>query len=93
MTFFTYLFQKLLDVFLGKLFTMKIFDSDFVLVNDIDGKLSPLHVPDDTTRDKLLMWVHNIKHVQMPNWIGLPNNAEKVLLTLRGIATCFIQDL
>ncbi|KAI6221986.1 Dynein heavy chain, cytoplasmic [Aphelenchoides besseyi] len=76
--------QTLLDCFLSKLFTPKLFDYDFVLINDVDGKATPLHVPEETTRDAVLSWIHNIKPAQMPNWIGLPNNAEKVLLTVRG---------
>lgn len=74
----------LLDGFLKKLFTPQIFDSDFVLIDNIDGQATPLTVPDETTREKLLFWVNNIKSAQMPNWIGLPNNAEKVVLTVRG---------
>ncbi|KAI1728166.1 dynein heavy chain and region d6 of dynein motor domain-containing protein [Ditylenchus destructor] len=78
--------QELLDAFLQKLFTKRIFEQDYVLVKDIDGKSTPLYVPehDNTTRDKVLMWVNSVKSAQMPNWIGLPNNAEKVLLTSRG---------
>lgn len=74
----------LLDGFLKKLFTPQIFDPEFVLIDDIDGQSTPLHVPDETSRDKLIHWVNNIKSAQMPNWIGLPNNAEKVVLTVRG---------
>lgn len=55
-----------------------------MLINNIDGKASRLTVPEETTKDSLLSWTHNIKTAQMPNWIGLPNNAEKVLLTVRG---------
>jgi dynein heavy chain 1 len=66
------------------LFTPKLFDHEYVLINDIDGKSSALHAPEETTRDGILSWVHAIKSAQMPDWIGLPNNAEKVLLTVRG---------
>lgn len=76
--------QTLLDCFLQKLFTPKSFDTDFVLINNIDGKSTPLNVPDANSRDSLIQWVSHIKHLQMPSWIGLPNNAEKVLLTDRG---------
>uniref|UniRef100_A0A915D8F2 Dynein heavy chain n=1 Tax=Ditylenchus dipsaci TaxID=166011 RepID=A0A915D8F2_9BILA len=55
--------QKLLDAFLQKLFTMKIFDPEYVLINDVDGKGSNLNVPDDTTRGNLMVWVNNINIV------------------------------
>jgi len=75
----------LLETFLNKLFTQCLFDSNFVLIEDIDGNSTPLVVPDETsTKDSLINWVHQIKAAQMPSWIGLPNNAEKVLLTERG---------
>lgn len=73
-----------MDGFLQKLFTSKIFDPDYVLIQNIDEKALSLCVPDETNRDKLLSWMNNIRSAQMPNWIGLPNNAEKVLLTVRG---------
>lgn len=74
----------LLDCFLQRLFTAKVFNHEFVLVNNIDGKSTPLRVPEETAKDSLLSWVNSIKPAQLPNWIGLPNNAEKVLLTERG---------
>lgn len=79
-----FFFQNLLDVFLQKLFKPALFESEYVLINDVDGKSTKLHAPEETSRDQLLCWVDNIKSAQMPNWIGLPNNAEKVLLTVRG---------
>jgi hypothetical protein len=45
-----------------------------------------LNVPEETgSKDVMMDWVHQINSAQMPNWIGLPNNAEKVLLTDRGM--------
>ena len=76
--------QTLLDCFLDKLFTPRLFDHEYTLIADVDGKSTPLQVPDETTRDAMLGWVNAIRPAQMPNWIGLPNNAEKVLLTVRG---------
>lgn len=75
-----------METFLNKLFTHRFFESDFVLIEDVDGSSTPLVVPDETsTKDSLINWVHQIKAAQMPSWIGLPNNAEKVLLTERGL--------
>lgn len=74
-----------MDTFLDKLFTRRAFDSEFVLIQNIDDSAKPLYVPDETsTKDSMINWVHQIRSAQMPNWIGLPNNAEKVLLAERG---------
>uniref|UniRef100_A0A915BJF8 Dynein heavy chain, cytoplasmic n=6 Tax=Parascaris univalens TaxID=6257 RepID=A0A915BJF8_PARUN len=78
--------QKLLDCFLTKLFTPKSFDADRVLISNIDGKSTNLCIPDGHSREHLLLWVDSVHHLQLPNWLGLPNNAEKVLLTVRGEA-------
>lgn len=58
--------------------------SDDVLIDDVDGKSTRLHAPEKMSRDALITWVNGISSAQMPNWIGLPNNAEKVLLAGRG---------
>lgn len=77
-----------MDTFLDKLFTQASFDPEFVLIDEIDGANSqPLRVPDETaSKDSLLNWVNHIKALQRPNWIGLPNNADKVLIAERGKA-------
>ena len=41
-------------------------------------------MPDGSRRDEFVEWVNGIKHLQAPNWLGLPNNAQSVLLTDRG---------
>ncbi|KAL3119214.1 hypothetical protein niasHT_003501 [Heterodera trifolii] len=42
-------------------------------------------MPDEkNSKDDLINWVIDIKALQTPDWIGLPNNAEKVLLAERG---------
>lgn len=74
----------MLDSFLDKLFTPKLFEHEYVLINDVDGKSNSLNAPEETTRDGILSWINAIKSAQLPNWISLPNNAEKVLLTVRG---------
>lgn len=40
-------------------------------------------VPDASRRDVLLDWADKIHSTQLPSWLGLPNNAEKVLLQQR----------
>lgn len=42
-------------------------------------------MPNGSRRDHFLHWIENLSGIQSPSWLGLPNNAEKVLLTTRGI--------
>ena len=37
-------------------------------------------------REQFLQWVEHLPDNQTPSWLGLPNNAEKVLLTNKGAA-------
>lgn len=77
--------QRLLTSFLGKLFTPKSFDPEFPLISNLDGiEGENLNMPDGIRRDQFLQWVEKLTDRQTPSWLGLPNNAEKVLLTTRG---------
>ncbi|XP_076178666.1 dynein heavy chain, cytoplasmic isoform X5 [Ptiloglossa arizonensis] len=79
--------QRLLASFLRKLFTPRSFEADFALVANIDAlQASQRHIimPDGTRRDHFLKWIESLSDRQTPSWLGLPNNAEKVLLTTRG---------
>ena len=44
-------------------------------------------------REQFLQWVENLPDNQTPAWLGLPNNAEKVLLTNKGEEDRLIQQL
>lgn len=74
----------LLDCFIEKLFTAKSFDHDHTLVSNIDGAGKNLCVPEGVRREQFVQWVESIHELQSPYWLGLPNNAEKLLLTTRG---------
>ncbi|KFD71623.1 hypothetical protein M514_05338 [Trichuris suis] len=76
--------QILLDCFIRKLFTGKSFSADFALVESYGSAGGKLTVPDAVRREQFISWVDSIRELQSPSWLGLPNNAEKVLLTLRG---------
>jgi len=76
--------QRLLLSFLSKLFTPRSFEADFALVANLDGSSRHITMPDGTRRDHFLHWIENLADRQTPSWLGLPNNAEKVLLTTRG---------
>lgn len=79
--------QRLLTSFLSKLFTARSFETDFALVANVDGvsgNQRHITMPDGSRRDHFLKWIESFSDKQTPSWLGLPNNAEKVLLTTRG---------
>ncbi|TGZ69850.1 hypothetical protein CRM22_003509 [Opisthorchis felineus] len=77
--------QRLMETFLSVLFTEASFEHDFPLVRDVDGNAGKhILVPEGSSRDDLLAWINKLPDVQTPSWLGLPNNAEKVLLTNLG---------
>lgn len=82
--------QRLLASFLSKLFTAHSFEADFALVGNVDGVAGGpngqrhITMPDGTRRDHFLKWIEGLADRQTPSWLGLPNNAEKVLLTTHG---------
>lgn len=49
-----------------------------------------INMPDGIRRDQFLHWVESLTDRQTPSWLGLPNNAEKVLLTTRGKSHVFL---
>lgn len=36
-------------------------------------------------REEFMHWVEMLPDTQTPSWLGLPSNAEKVLLTTQGM--------
>ncbi|KAI8810266.1 dynein heavy chain [Cladochytrium replicatum] len=82
--------QSLLNSFVDRLFSPASFDLGFALVDessskDEDGASSKLLVPDCIKMEQFLEWVGKLPDRQPPSWLGLPNNAEKVLLASRGV--------
>lgn len=76
--------QRLLASFLRKLFTAHSFEADFALVGNVEGQQRHITMPDGTRREQFLKWIESLADRQTPSWLGLPNNAEKVLLTTHG---------
>ncbi|KAM3670253.1 cytoplasmic dynein 1 heavy chain 1 [Ammospiza nelsoni] len=76
--------QRLLNTFLERLFTTLSFDSEFKLACKVDGH-KDIQMPDGIRREEFVQWVEMLPDTQTPSWLGLPNNAEKVLLTTQGI--------
>uniref|UniRef100_A0A2K5END2 Cytoplasmic dynein 1 heavy chain 1 n=1 Tax=Aotus nancymaae TaxID=37293 RepID=A0A2K5END2_AOTNA len=75
--------QRLLNTFLERLFTTRSFDSEFKLACKVDGH-KDIQMPDGIRREEFVQWVELLPDTQTPSWLGLPNNAEKVLLTTQG---------
>lgn len=69
--------------FVEKLFTAKSFDAEYPLITD-GPKGKSINIPDGTRREQFVQWVESLPDNQTPSWLGLPNNAEKVLLTTQG---------
>jgi len=72
--------QRLMNSFVNKLFTKKSFESEFVLVPNVDGSKS-IYMPEGVRREEFLDFAEKLGVQQTPSWLGLPNNAERVLLT------------
>merc|ERR1719495_1400349 len=74
--------QRLLTSFLEKLFVPASFEGDFSLVESatVGGHTQPIKMPEGIRRDQFLAWVEALTDQNSPDWLGLPNNAEKVLL-------------
>jgi len=78
--------QRLLSSFLEKLFVPESFERDFNLVSGVmvNGIETNIKMPDGIRRDQFLSWVEQLEDQTSPDWLGLPNNAERVLLAQRG---------
>jgi len=78
--------QRLLSSFLEKLFVPASFEGDFNLVSGVivNGIETNIKMPDGIRRDQFLSWVEQLVDQTSPDWLGLPNNAERVLLAQRG---------
>jgi dynein heavy chain 1 len=73
--------QRLLVSFIGRLFVEHSFDGDYHLIKNADIELK---MPEGIRRDQFLAWVEALSSRQTPSWLGLPNNADTLLLTQRG---------
>ncbi|XP_056446392.1 cytoplasmic dynein 1 heavy chain 1 [Gadus chalcogrammus] len=76
--------QRLLNTFLDRIFTTRSFDSEFKLALKVDGH-KDIKMPEGIRREEFMHWVEMLPDTQTPAWLGLPSNAEKLLLTTQGI--------
>ncbi|KAI9204677.1 dynein heavy chain [Polychytrium aggregatum] len=77
--------QTLLDSFVNKLFRPESYDVGFPLVErSEDGEA--LIIPEGTKLEQFVSWAQQLPEQQPPSWLGLPNNAEKVLMASKGLS-------
>lgn len=75
--------QRLLASFVAKFFCEQSLQSTYPLIkDDFSSLLVPL--PQETSKHKYVDWVKNLPANEKPTWLGLPDNAEKVLLISEG---------
>ncbi|SAL98745.1 hypothetical protein [Absidia glauca] len=78
--------QRLLDSFVNTLFSHRCYDLDFEVVKSTGENEKALVAPDGTKMEHFMEWVNKLPDREPPTWLGLPSNAERVLLTLKGKA-------
>ena len=75
--------QRLLAAFVTKLFCQESLNSNYPLIKDDLSSLS-ITIPQEITKNKYVEWVKQLPTNEKPTWLGLPDNAEKVLLISEG---------
>ncbi|XP_063691749.1 dynein heavy chain, cytoplasmic-like isoform X2 [Bolinopsis microptera] len=83
--------QLLMNDFVKRIFQPATFESDFLLVDKVDESGNKLVIPDGLRREDFLRWMHKLPDTQTPAWLGLPNNADQVILQTK--ANSFVQKL
>ncbi len=58
----------------------------------VKGSVSDVRMPEGIRRDQFLAWVEQLEDRTTPDWLGLPNNAERVLLANRGQLQPFTKE-
>lgn len=64
-------------------FTPDAFNTDFKLVDIAEN---PLYVPEGIGMPEFIQWVNSLPEREPPTYLGLPANAEKLLLVGHGKA-------
>ncbi|XP_055327511.1 dynein heavy chain, cytoplasmic-like [Paramacrobiotus metropolitanus] len=76
--------QRLLTVFVDSVFSLEAFHGDLPLVTGEEQGMPNVPVPDGSRRDQFEKWIGELRDHSSPEWIGLPGNAENVLLIGQG---------
>eukprot|EP00457_Paulinella_chromatophora_P000017 gb/GEZN01000017.1/.p1 GENE.gb/GEZN01000017.1/~~gb/GEZN01000017.1/.p1 ORF type:complete len:4783 (-),score=794.37 gb/GEZN01000017.1/:118-14466(-) len=82
--------QARLDAFVRALFTARAYDVDFPLASTYpdkaDGKSHALlTLPEASNYEGFLSWIERLPEIRNPELLGLPANAERMLLTQTGV--------
>ncbi|KAJ3331033.1 hypothetical protein HDU76_004259 [Blyttiomyces sp. JEL0837] len=78
--------QNLLDSFVNSLFRPASYNVDFSLV-PASADEKELTIPEGARIEHVMDWVNKLPEQQPPTWLGLPSNAEKVLMISKGQAS------
>jgi dynein heavy chain 1 len=78
--------MRLLAAFVDSIFTPKAFDETHQLVPVGPDGSAAICVPAGTKRDQFLVWANSLPDKEQPFWVGLPNNAQRVLKQQAGAA-------
>lgn len=54
------------------------------------GNQRHITMPDGNRRDHFLKWIEELSDRQTPSWLGLPNNAEKVIWSINDKTYCLL---
>ena len=81
--------QTLRDI-VNRVMDPSAYETDHRLVH-IDGRDPELEVPAGTTLSDFRAWIGKLPEREPPTYLGLPANAEKLLLIEHG--RCMIEDL
>jgi dynein heavy chain 1, cytosolic len=81
--------QRLLDSFLDQIFSAASFNADFALVDTPRAGNSSLLIraPEGLKRADYMSWVESLPSTDSPSWLGLPDNAELLLLQIKSSST------
>ncbi|CAJ0634551.1 16269_t:CDS:2 [Entrophospora sp. SA101] len=73
--------KRLLDNFVGNLFTPASYDLSFPLVKSSDDS-EKLLIPEGSKIDQFMEWVNKLPDNEPPSWLGLQGNAERQMQCL-----------
>ena len=71
-----------LESFISRLISPDAYDLGFALIRGED--FPDVTIPDVTKVNHFLEWIDTLPEREPPTWLGLPKNAEKVILTRKG---------
>lgn len=76
--------MSILQSLVTKFLTPLAFEDSYVLAEPEDERGTPLLVPEGTEMTQFVKWVNQLPEREPPTYLGLPGNAEKLLLVGHG---------